>query len=78
MGMFDYIKYSCACPECGAIVREWQSKDGPCVMSTLDPWRVENFYTSCPGCKTWLDANVTADVEEIVHSLTVDVRSSKS
>jgi len=66
MGMFDYINYTTKCPSCGEELKGFQSKDGPCTLSTLEPYDVKNFYTSCSNCHTWVEASVDAEVEKIV------------
>lgn len=37
MGMFDYYvpAPSLSCPVCGKEVKEWQGKDGPCVLESF-------------------------------------------
>lgn len=61
MGMFDYVRFSAPCTNCGEIIDEdWQSKDGDCEMELIEPKDVENFYTHCPKCKTWNDKRVVS------------------
>ena len=55
MGMFDYVNHEAKCPECGAIVDGFQSKDGPCELITLEISDVDNFYTDCAKCNAWLE-----------------------
>lgn len=55
MGMFDYINYEMDCPECGARVSDFQSKDGPCALDTLEYWEVDYFYASCENCRAWVE-----------------------
>ena len=55
MGMHDDVKYGMDCPKCGNLVGGFQSKDGPCMMTELDFWEVNNFYSSCPDCHTWIE-----------------------
>ena len=55
--MFDDIKLEIDCPRCGTKVGNFQSKDGPCLMATLDFWEVNYFYSSCPKCKVWIKFN---------------------
>ena len=58
MGMFDYVTVPQefrACPKCGAALEEFQSKDGECLLSTLDYRLVGNFYTSCESCQAWVE-----------------------
>lgn len=45
---------------------EWQSKDGECDMSVLNPVDVECFYELCPKCSTWNEYRVKPLVIEIV------------
>lgn len=53
--MFDDIKFEIDCPKCGARVTGFQSKDGPCVLAELEFWEVDNFYSHCPKCETWIE-----------------------
>lgn len=57
MGMYDYINYECDCPNCGKKIKDFQSKDGPCAIITLDWWEVRNFYSRCDNedCRTWME-----------------------
>jgi len=65
MGMFDYIKFEMACPKCGAKVSGFQSKDGPCCLIELEYWEVDNFYSSCPQCQTWIEYNRKGARQEV-------------
>ena len=60
MGMYDHVTYECICPRCHNKVDGFQSKDGPCVLSTLAPEEVDNFYTSC-NCGAWIEFHVAED-----------------
>jgi len=85
MGMFDNVDYKCDCPKCGSSVSGFQSKDGDCVLETIKPGSVYNFYSSCNNCGVWIDftskpsSNFTmkvlsADCEQkILHEHTKDV-----
>ena len=57
MGMFDYITVDkqVNCPDCGAEVDGFQSKNGPCCLETLPHTEVDNFYASCPECTEWIE-----------------------
>jgi hypothetical protein len=55
MGMFDYIKFEIECPVCKEKVKDFQSKDGPCMLTLLEYWEVNNFYASCPKCLCWIE-----------------------
>lgn len=51
MGLYDYIDFKMTCPNCGAMVEEWQSKDREDRrMNLLKFNQVENFYGSCTQC----------------------------
>ncbi len=88
MGMFDYVSFEMDCPKCGSRVGGWQSKDGPCVMDTISPEEVADFYSSCDKCKTWIEfARVTerkepppvmtrAEVEALGFSLFINHRAA--
>ena len=57
MGMFDYVRFECACPKCGANVTDFQTKDGDRVFEILEPQQVNQFYSSCQHCRTWIEFN---------------------
>lgn len=58
MGMFDYIKLEIKCPICEKKVSGFQSKDGTCLMNELEFWEVNNFYSSCSYCSSWIEFNI--------------------
>jgi len=54
MGMFDNIKTpELKCYKCGTILKNWQSKDGECVLTLLDFRAVDRFYDVCFRCNAW-------------------------
>lgn len=55
MGMYDYIDFKAPCVKCGTEILNWQSKDGDCVLGTLQPLQVNHFYSYCPSCGEWHD-----------------------
>ena len=57
MGMYDYVDYTMPCPTCGNKVDGFQSKDGECLLSKLGIGEVDNFYTFCRTCGTWIEFN---------------------
>ena len=52
--MYDDVDIEIECP-CGAIVKDFQSKDGPCLLAKVSLSCVDNFYGICPKCKTWIE-----------------------
>lgn len=65
MGMYDNVIYKTECPDCKEPLSEFQSKDGPCALVTLEPKDVQNFYTSCPKCGVWVEFEVIAKEVEV-------------
>ena len=57
--LFDYVEYEDECPQCGRKLIEFQTRDGDCVMDTLQPYQVKHFHTSCPKCDVWIEYKVT-------------------
>lgn len=53
--MFDYVHFEMNCPTCGAPVKGFQSKDYACELETIEPDAIQNFYSSCRGCNTWIE-----------------------
>ena len=76
MSMYDDVKGSFKCPKCGCINEDFQTKDYDCMMDTLDYKQCDYFYTSCRGCKTWLDVFIKPEIiekiAEIRNSITHD------
>ena len=54
MGMYDYVEFKTKCPNCKKEIDGFQTKDGRCIMDTLNFWEVDNFYSSCECCGTWV------------------------
>lgn len=91
MGMFDEVHFQMACPTCGTVMKNFQSKDGVCELETVEPDAVNNFYCSCRKCLTWVEFRrgrqqvparevpLTLDeVTAIGFHMTVDQRLKKS
>lgn len=55
MGMFDYVHFEMPCPSCGEMIRNFQSKDDDCIMATIEPDGIGNFYASCHHCRQWVE-----------------------
>lgn len=67
MGMFDDVRTPVivTCPKCGHKTDRFQSKDGPCGLLTIrNLRRVNRFYTSCNGCRAWIEFSRTDPLEE--------------
>jgi predicted nucleic-acid-binding Zn-ribbon protein len=65
--MFDYVNVSIKCPKCGNIVRGFQTKDGECGMNTLEIEEVNQFYTTCYKCKSWIEFNRKNKIERLMN-----------
>lgn len=73
MSMFDWIKFKTTCPKCGENVNGFQSKDKECLLDELEFWEVDNFYTSCFKCKTWIEYFIKSTAQTTARSrLTID------
>lgn len=55
MGMFDDVNFVTVCPQCGARMDGFQSKDLDCQLDRVEPDSLVNFYSSCHGCNTWVE-----------------------
>lgn len=61
MGMYDNINYTCRCPVCDHLVTGFQSKDGDCMLKTLEHNEVGHFYSSCDVCDVWIEFDKQAN-----------------
>jgi len=50
MGMFDYVNYSCKCPNCNHTMEDFQTKDMECDLIVVEIENVDNFYDFCSEC----------------------------
>lgn len=55
MDMFNYVNHECECPVCYSKVTGIQSKNGPRMLTTLQPFEVDNSYAPCPKCGCWVE-----------------------
>ena len=46
-GLFDWVDYKCPCPDCGAEVSGFQTKDLCNLLDTLDYRITYHFYATC-------------------------------
>jgi hypothetical protein len=68
MGLFDHVIYTAKCACCGHEITRWQTKDGPCLLMTLEPPEVKNFYATCPKCHFWNEYEVEVNTYEVHQS----------
>jgi len=55
MGMYDNVNFEMDCPICGERVDDFQTRDGDCLLKTLSPCDVDNFYSCCRKCNSFID-----------------------
>ena len=65
MGMYDEINVDIKCPKCGANDVTWQSKNYMCNLDTIDPDKVQEFYTHCDKCDTFITYRRGEKKEEV-------------
>lgn len=58
MGLFDHVNFEMPCPRCGAICRNWQSKDGDCLLKRVEIEDVYNMHALC-DCGQWIEMTRT-------------------
>jgi len=81
MGMFDYVNFKMKCPNCETELNEFQSKDGLCLMNTVEFWEVDNFYDFCRKCGTWVsfilkeNRNKKYDIED--YKISIDQQKGR-
>ena len=51
---FDWVDFKCRCPNCGAQVQTFQTKDLCNQLDTVDHRIVYHFYAEC-RCGAWID-----------------------
>ena len=63
--MYDEINVDIKCPKCGANDVSWQSKNYLCNLDTIDPDKVQEFYTHCDKCNTFITYRRGEKKEEV-------------
>jgi hypothetical protein len=51
---FDRVDYECPCPNCGALVRGFRTRDLCNQLDTVDYRIAHHFYAECE-CGAWID-----------------------
>lgn len=78
MGMYDNVKITTSCPVCKAAVSGFQSKDGDCLSHNLSFWEVDNFYSNCEGCGSFIEYTIAKYKRKLEdYDITVSLRPSK-
>ncbi|MDH3424254.1 MAG: hypothetical protein OEN00_14775 [Gemmatimonadota bacterium] len=54
MGMYDDVDFTVKCPHCATLVTGFQTKDRDCTLELISPVGLDEFYSECDHCKTWL------------------------
>ena len=54
MGMYDHVDFEVKCPHCEHQVTGFQTKSGDNVLECISPVGLDEFYSECDHCKTWL------------------------
>ena len=55
MGMFNWVDFVCNCPLCDSEVIGFQTKEGDLILDTVEFESVNNFYSGCDDCGTWVE-----------------------
>lgn len=81
MHKIDYVSLNVdvECPVCGEKLGNFETKDGPGAMVTLDFKNVNKFYSRCVKCNSIIEFNLKKPVsEEDKAKLTIDDYAKKS
>ena len=52
--LFDWVGYQGTCPQCGAGLDKFRTKDACNQLDTVDYRTVNHFYAAC-ACGAWID-----------------------
>lgn len=56
MGLYNTVNdFSIPCPNCGKLLEDFQSKCGESCMNLVSTKEIDNFYTMCDTCRTWVE-----------------------
>lgn len=64
MGMFNHVNFEMGCPNCGAVITDWQTKDGSCDLSHVNPNLLTNFYGDCV-CGMWVEFSRSIAIPQV-------------
>ena len=54
MGLYDYVNFEMPCPNCGALLDSFQTKDGLNALEKIEPNDVHEFYDLCKECGAFI------------------------
>ncbi len=51
MSMYNMVNAVIYCPNCGATIRDFFTKEGQLELKKVDPIGIDYFYCACQDCK---------------------------
>jgi len=67
MGIFNTImNFTLSCPVCGHEISEFQTKDNDPSLSFVTFDSVDNFYSICDGCNSFIELYFCPDKERTI------------
>lgn len=55
MGLYNTVNFQINCTYCGFLLKTFQTKEGSCDFSVVNFSTVNNFYTICPNCGSFIE-----------------------
>jgi hypothetical protein len=55
MGIYNLVNFQINCTVCNTLIRQFQTKEGDTMFTTVEFTEVNNFYAICPYCQSWVE-----------------------
>lgn len=55
MGVYNLVDFQINCTNCGTLITQFQTKEGPGIFEIVKFNEVNNFHAICPGCESFLE-----------------------
>jgi hypothetical protein len=55
MSMYNMVNAVIYCPNCGATIKDFFTKEGQLETKKVDPIGINYFYCACLDCSTWFE-----------------------
>ena len=64
MGIYNNVNFEMNCPECDAMITQFQTKEGEGIFDTVEFHTINNFHAICPRCQALIEFYYSPETKE--------------